>query len=200
MKSEIESNSAPLARIEELVVQELPDEVLVYDLRQHKAHCLNRTAAFVWNRCDGHSTPDEIAKLIEQEWHSPFSTDAVWYALNQLSKADLLQQKITMPKASASISRRSAIRRLGVGALLIPAVISIVAPTAMAGSSIPPPCTACVKLNMSGGTLGCPQVCVDTGTVGSCFSNDGCGAGNFITNATCFNCFQNLAGKSWTAP
>ncbi len=30
-----------MSRRDELVVRELPDEVLVYDLRQHKAHCLN---------------------------------------------------------------------------------------------------------------------------------------------------------------
>lgn len=35
------NQSTPLARREELVVPELADEVLVYDLRQHKAHCLN---------------------------------------------------------------------------------------------------------------------------------------------------------------
>src|SRR5215470_7854230 len=140
MKNEMENNPAPLARSEDVVVQELPDEVLVYDLKQHKAHCLNRTAAFVWNRCDGRSTPDEIAEMMEKEWHSPVSVDAVWFTLNKLSKADLLQEKIALPQAKSGISRRSAIRRIGLGALMIPAVISIVSPTAMAGASIPPAC------------------------------------------------------------
>src|SRR5262244_702555 len=99
MKDEMEDNPAPLARIEEIVVQELPDEVLVYDLRQNKAHCLNRTAAFVWNRCDGHSTPDEIAEMMEKEWNSPVSVDAVWFALNKLSKADLLQERVVLPQS-----------------------------------------------------------------------------------------------------
>src|SRR5262249_20419826 len=140
MKDRIENNTVPLARVEEL-----PDEVLVYDLKQHKAHCLNQTAAFVWNHCDGRSTPDQIAMLMEQEWHSPVSEDAVWFTLNKLSKADLLQQKITLPQAKAGISRRSAMRRIGVGALMIPVVMTIVSPTAMAGASVPPACTSCVK-------------------------------------------------------
>ena len=38
----------PRARQDELVVEELPDETLVYDLKRHKARCLNRTAALVW--------------------------------------------------------------------------------------------------------------------------------------------------------
>src|SRR5262249_12525624 len=157
------------ARVEEMVVQELPDEVLVYDLRHHKAHCLNRTAAFVWNRCDGHSTPDEIAEMMEMEWNSPVSVDAVWFALNKLSKADLLQERIMLPEAKAGMSRRTAIRRLGIGALMIPAVISIFAPTAMAGSSIPPICQACVKKSAGA----CPSAC--SSLCGQCFDNDGCG-------------------------
>src|SRR5215470_15455001 len=168
MKNEMENNPTPSARIEEMVVQELPDEVLVYDLRNHKAHCLNRTAAFVWNRCDGRSTPDEIAEMMEKEWQSPVSVDAVWFTLNKLSKADLLQERIVLPEAKAGMSRRSAIRRLGIGALMIPAVISIVAPTAMAGSSIPPECQVCVKKSAGACPAACSSLC------GQCFDNDGC--------------------------
>ena len=39
----------PRARQDELVVEELQDETLVYDLKRHKARCLNRTAALVWS-------------------------------------------------------------------------------------------------------------------------------------------------------
>ena len=38
----------PRARTSELIVKELPDETLVYDLANDKAHCLNHTAALVW--------------------------------------------------------------------------------------------------------------------------------------------------------
>jgi hypothetical protein len=200
MKNETENHPAPLARNEELVVQELPDEVLVYDLRQHKAHCLNQTAAFVWNRCDGRSTPDQIARLMENELHSPASVDAVWFALNKLSKADLLQEQITLPQAKAGMSRRSAMRRLAVGALMIPAVMSIVAPTAMAGASIPPACSVCVKKNLNGGASGCPAVCVSGNFLGTCYGNDGCGGGILISHVTCIACFGNASAKSWTAP
>src|SRR5215471_4895476 len=199
MKSEMENNPAPLARTEELVVQELPDEVLVYDLRQHKAHCLNRTAAFVWNRCDGHSTPDEIARLMEKEWHSPVSVDAVWFTLNKLSKADLLQEKITLPQAKAGISRRSAMRRIGVGALMIPVVMTIVSPTAMAGASVPPACTSCVKKITSASQ--CPTECLTV--CGQCFNNSGCGGGGGLVCQPCGACANGTGGTttvSWVAP
>ena len=31
----------------------LDDELLVYDARTHRGHCLNQTAAAVWKACDG---------------------------------------------------------------------------------------------------------------------------------------------------
>ena len=64
----METTSAllPRARQEELVVEELPDETLVYDLKRHKAHCLNRAAALVWQHCDGRTTSSDMAEILEQ--------------------------------------------------------------------------------------------------------------------------------------
>jgi coenzyme PQQ synthesis protein D (PqqD) len=45
--------TAPLARSDGLIVQELDGELLVYDLERHRAHRLSETAAFVWRRCEG---------------------------------------------------------------------------------------------------------------------------------------------------
>ncbi|MBV9278705.1 MAG: hypothetical protein JOZ41_01360, partial [Chloroflexi bacterium] len=44
---------APRARKNGLIVRELEDEVLVYDLERHRAHCLNRAAGLVWKHADG---------------------------------------------------------------------------------------------------------------------------------------------------
>ena len=57
----------PIARKNGLVVQEVPDEVLVYDLDTNKAHCLNKTAAAVWQSCDGKTSVPEIAKFLSSE-------------------------------------------------------------------------------------------------------------------------------------
>jgi hypothetical protein len=158
-----EDHRGPLARTEDLVVQELPDEVLVYDLRSNKAHCLNKPSALIWNHCDGGTTPWEIAALLGQESGEPMTEDAVWFALNKLSKADLLQEPIMLPHEMAGMSRRSAIRKLGIGALMVPAVMTIVAPTAMAATSAvgfacsstgAPPCSdsSCAGTMTAGGT------------------------------------------------
>jgi hypothetical protein len=193
------ANSGPLARNDELVVQDLPDEVLVYDLKRHKAHCLNTTAAFIWRHCDGQTSADEIAKMMEREWHTPVNEDAVWFALNKLSKAELLQERIVLPEAKAGMSRRSAVRRLGFGALMaVPVVMSIVTPTPAAAGSVPLACQSCIKKIQAGD---CPNECINV--IGQCFDNSGCGAGGALLCIPCGTCAQNhgqLTTVSWVAP
>ena len=145
------------ARRDDLVVQEMPDEVLVYDLKSHKAHCLNQTAAFVWNQCDGEKTPSEISVLMEKEWGKPVGEDVVWLALKQLSRVELLEERLGPDPNGMRASRRAVLRKLGAAAAMTPLVISIVAPTASAGASVPAVCTSCVK--KIGSNLQCPTEC-----------------------------------------
>jgi len=195
MNHSANNQQAALARREELVVQELPDEVLVYDLRQHKAHCLNHTAAFVWNHCDGQKTAAEMAGLIEKKWGKPVSEDVVWLALQQLSKADLLKEEVVRSAGGVNLSRRAAVRRLGLAtALALPLVTSIVSPAAAASASIPVICQSCVK--KIGQNFPCPQECLDV--VGECSDNAGCGGGGHISCETCGTC-GNIHGGSTTA-
>ena len=56
----------PRARTDGLVINELTDEVLVYDLKRDKAHCLNAAAASVWKQCDGRTTVAEIARRLSE--------------------------------------------------------------------------------------------------------------------------------------
>ncbi len=123
----------PLAREDELVVEELPDETLVYDLKRHKANCLNRTAALVWRRCDGQTTVAEMAALLENEVGIPADEAVVWMALDRLGKVHLLREQITLPADRSEYSRRAVLRTIGRAAgiaLFLPVVESIVAPTA----------------------------------------------------------------------
>src|SRR5438132_1151839 len=80
----------PRSRNEQLVVQQLSDETLVYDLDRHKAHCLNEPAAVVWSLCDGRTTVAEAAKVLHERLGIPADEQVVHLALNQLGKARLL--------------------------------------------------------------------------------------------------------------
>ena len=121
------------ARSEGLIIKELDGELAIYDEREHRAHELNETAAAVWRRCDGETPLDQIAAEIAAESDLPQDEDIVRIALDQLSRAGLLEDG-----SAARVSRRQVIQRLGLAgtsALLLPAVTTIVAPTrAMAQS------------------------------------------------------------------
>src|SRR5215216_2661698 len=71
----------PPARSSGLIVQELPEETLVYDLGRHKAHCLNRASAIVWKQCDGKTTAGEAARVLGGELGAQVDEEVVWLAL-----------------------------------------------------------------------------------------------------------------------
>ena len=187
------------ARREDLVVQETPDEVLIYDLKNHKAHCLNETAAFVWNHCDGQTSGTELAALMAKQWNKPVDEGVVWLALKQLSRAELLEERVVPNGDAMRASRRAVLRKLGAAAMT-PLVISLVAPTASAGASVPPVCQTCLKKTASSGNCG---VCGPI--TGGCFSNSGCGCGQFSGCTTCSTCLDGgtpagIGSVSWSTP
>lgn len=122
-------NVKPQARASGLVIEELDDELLVYDLERHKAHCLNSTAALVWRHCDGKTGASEIANRLRKEAQIPIDDEVVWVALRRLGKANLLSERVTPPKAfEAGSSRRDLLKKLALAGGL--SVITIVSPTA----------------------------------------------------------------------
>lgn len=128
----------PQARKDELIIQELPEETLVYDLKRHRAYCLNRTAALVWRQCDGHATVADVVRHLRDEMKAPVDEAVVWLALNRLDRAHLLQKPPARPAEGTAYSRREMIRSLGlIGglAVVLPAVEAIIAPTAASAAS-----------------------------------------------------------------
>jgi hypothetical protein len=126
----------PRARgVSELVLEELPDELLVYDTRRHRAHCLNRSAALVFRRCDGRTTIDEMATVLKQEG-VPGGADVVEFALVELARANLLEADA--PAARRPPSRRSVLKRIGFiagASLALPLIKSIIAPSVAEAAS-----------------------------------------------------------------
>ena len=146
------------ARKEGLLVRPLEDEVLVYDLVRHKAHCLNQASATVWKHCDGKHGARDLARIVTRELDIRFDEQMAWLALVQLDKARLLEQRIG-PGSAGRITRREVIKRLGLAAAVsVPLISSIVSPT-------PAQAATCVA---KGGTCTsslqcCSKVC-NTGT------------------------------------
>jgi hypothetical protein len=137
----------PKAKTERLIVREIDGETLVYDRSRYAASCLNEFAARVWRECDGETSVAEIAATLGEDER------AVWLALHQLTKAQLLTESIAFPPdMSAAKSRREVGARLGLGAAAF--VTSIVAP-------MPAQAASCVQI---GGICTTPV----SGELGNC--------------------------------
>jgi hypothetical protein len=160
----------PIARGENLIVEELPDEVLVYDLNTDKAHCLNRTAALIWKNCDGGKTEGDIAALLQHELKTPMSIQVVMLGLEELAGYGLLKEDASAPP-KVRVSRRRLIQNLGLtAAIALPVIMSISAPAAAQAASTADPCIAnprevgcpctfdsdCDSANCNAGTCGPP--------------------------------------------
>ena len=114
----------PLARRTGLIIEQLPDETLVYDSDRDKAMCLNQAAASVWKHCDGKTTPARMARLIEKEFQIAGGDDVVSLALERLEKAHLLTGKTTVHLRG--MSRRELVGRLAT----VPVIAMILVPPA----------------------------------------------------------------------
>jgi hypothetical protein len=120
----------PKARTSNLVIRELDDETLVYDMDRDKAHCLNRTAARVWKECDGKTTGTQAARALKKELDAPVDADVIWLAVKQLQRFNLVEASGKSP----SVSRRNLVLKYAPAALALPVILSISAPT-LAGIS-----------------------------------------------------------------
>ncbi len=133
----------PKARTENLIIKELPDETLVYDLLTDKAHCLNETAARVWRNCDGKRTTSELCEALESESNQSVSVDLICLALDQLEKFDLIEDTAWRPAVLEGMKRRDLIRRIGVATVALPIIVSISASPANAQASLLAPGRCC---------------------------------------------------------
>lgn len=134
------SQQYPSARRDQLVVETLKDEILIYDLERDQASCLNRTAALVWQYADGKTSVSEIADKLSRDFGMLVDVRVVWYALDQLGKKHLLQARVTIPMQYHNMTRRDFLVKAGIvgAAVAIPVVIAMAAPTpAMADTCIP---------------------------------------------------------------
>ncbi|MDX6611706.1 MAG: hypothetical protein QOD75_892 [Blastocatellia bacterium] len=155
-------NTLPKARRNKLVIQELSDEVLVYDQESDQAHCLNQTAALVWKQCDGQTDVATIAARLGDETQTKVDERLVWFALDQLGRDNLLDESLAAPAFMAGMTRRQMVRTMGLAAAIaVPVITSIVAPTTAHAVS----CLANGQPCPGGPTTCCSNVCSSPGNI-----------------------------------
>jgi hypothetical protein len=155
----------PKPRSTRLLVEELVDELLIYDVERNEVHCLNGPAVRVWQLCDGERTVPEIARDMNSDLDPEAVETLVWSALDQFAEKHLLEG--LDPAAAAEIvaeaeadaedidaassdleaapldifkpkgmTRRQMLLRVSMAIGLLPLVDSIVSPEAALAQSI----------------------------------------------------------------
>ncbi len=169
----MKTTSLPLARHDDLNIQTLAGELLVYDRRTDKAYVLSPSAAAVWRACNGERSVKQIADSLSRQ--TPTTEQAVWYALSQLN--ELLVKPVTIPNEFAGLSRRQFLKRTGLiaGAAAVPVVVSIVAPPSAHAQSVTQVCCRCVNYtSVFGNCDQCDFICSGAGGLVSCMVESPC--------------------------
>lgn len=177
-------NKLPKARMENIVVQELDNELLIYNLISNKALCLNETSKLVWQACDGKTSATEISEIIGQKLNSPINEDLIWLALDILKKENLIENGEQFSNYFAGMSRREVIRKVGLGTMIaLPVIASVIAPSSVFAAS----CAGMTaEFSPCSGDTDCTTCCCSIAAPGSrtCIPSLSQGSG-----ATCFaNC------------
>ena len=129
----------PRTRSTQLLVEELVDELLIYDVERNEVHCLNGMAVRVWALCDGERTPSEIARALNSDLEPEVVETMVWSALDQFAERHLLEEVQDKPLdvyKPEGMTRRQMILRLSAAVALLPLVDSIVSPEAALAQSL----------------------------------------------------------------
>lgn len=146
------NNTVPQARIENIVVQELENEILIYDLKSNKAFALNATASTIYRACDGKTTFGEL-KL-----ETGFTDEIIFLSLDKLKKESLLETD-SYSSPFTGMSRREVIHQAGLATMIaLPVISSLVAPHAAQSASNCPAGSAPADpfgIQGNGNTCGC---------------------------------------------
>jgi hypothetical protein len=126
----MKNHDAPRRIREHISIQQIGTETLVYDEHRHKAFCLNQSSSVIWLLASGDNSIARIAEMASATLKAAVNEEFVLFALAELRKDGLLLPASTV-EAKPAISRRALLQRLGIGgALLLPVVAAIVAPSA----------------------------------------------------------------------
>jgi len=174
----------PVGRSSNILIQELNDEHLIYDLERDQAFCLNETSARIWKLCDGTRSIPDLTAALASDLRKDVDENLVRLGLDQLSRNKLILSDCGGINTE-SRSRREAIRQIGLSSMIaLPIVYSLVAPTAVHAQSCAVPGAPC-----STGADCCdsgPVACVGTGFCCVCVTPGDC-----IVQTSCpstFNC------------
>jgi hypothetical protein len=140
----------PKARSENLLVEEVAGELLIYDVNNNRAHCLSESAAAIWRHCNGSRSITMLAKHLFPSLAPSDAEQLVGVGVERLRRRRLVESSVTAP--SVDLSKRQMLKKVAILAaaagIVAPLVSTVVAPTAAYAFSCLPrgmPCSSSVQ-------------------------------------------------------
>ena len=130
----------PKARSKNVLIEEVADELLVFDVSNNRAHCLNESAAAIWRHCDGSRSVSSIANHLFPKLAPTDSEPLVAVGIERLRRRRLLEGSASEP--AVDLSKRQLLKKVAIMAaaagVAAPLVSTVLAPTsAYAFSCLP---------------------------------------------------------------
>ena len=126
--------SRPVARSERLLVENVGDEAVIFDLETRASHALKPLAAAVYTYADGLNSVAEIAELASYRLATPVTEAEVAEVVAVLGELELVKAQASV----SGLSRRDALKTfaaVGAGAALITTVSASAAAAATTGQT-----------------------------------------------------------------
>lgn len=156
-----------------LYAEDLEDESLVFHSRRKEVNCLNASARFVFEHCDGETPLVQVAAELESKFDLQGGEELVKLALDRLSRQGLVEGW-----QRSGVTRRGFLQRFAASAAYLPLVASTLAPTpayALSGDCSTVGDAGCTALlatssNVRGGRRfsGCAESCKPTADGETC--------------------------------
>lgn len=160
-------NSLPRVRAG-LLRHELDGQVLIYDARDDRVHLLDTTTGHVFELLQEEGkTRESIVSELASRMNAIETDSLLQLSLDELRKANLLDDGASKVPALSDISRRDLLRKVGLAgaaALAIPAIATLTATSAYAQAS----CLAGGAVCRFAGGIPCchPNVCTNINSLG----------------------------------
>ena len=103
----------PKARSENLLVEEVAGELLIYDVSNNRAHCLNESAAAIWRHCDGSRSIGKLAKHLFPNLEASGAQRLVGVGVERLRRRRLVESSVAAPPA-VDLSKRQLLKKVAI--------------------------------------------------------------------------------------
>lgn len=156
----------PAARpLSDFTIERVGDDLVIFDGETMQYHTVNAVATSIWRACDGIATAEAIAAS------TGLPVEVVETTIAELGEASLIQSPANT--WSVAMNRRRAAKVIAagaVGAVGIPVVLSVTAPSHQAAA------TTCHSIDgnaCNNSPTGCNALCGGAGNVVSCLFSGG---------------------------